>query len=485
MLPLYFTVLWDYLNQMNSIRPAAVAGAFYPSKFEELNAMIMHFLGEAQALIPLGAPAPKAIVTPHAGYIYSGANAALAYARLKPATKTINRVVLLGPCHRVSLKGVALSSADTFVTPLGEIPIDCNGALEIIDLPQVHVFDKSHAEEHSLEVQLPFLQVVLDQFKVLPIVVGDCPPSQIAEILNILWGGPETLIVISSDLSHFMDYDAARNLDDITARAIETLSPENIKDNQACGRFPLKGLLVLAKQRDLRVETLGLCNSGDTVGSKDRVVGYGSWAFLEQDDFEAKTHALLNVHGKTLLKLAAQSIQHGLTTAQPMAVNLDKHPKALGAPGASFVSLKLKGKLRGCIGSVKGQRPLAEDVAQNAFASAFNDHRFSSLSPDELEGLELSISILSPPTPMDVRDEKDLISQLRPGIDGLIIENKGKRALFLPSVWGQLPKPKDFLAHLKAKATMTPSQWSPNFKASRFITAEISAYGEDAIALWA
>jgi AmmeMemoRadiSam system protein B/AmmeMemoRadiSam system protein A len=469
---------------MNSIRPAAVAGAFYPSESEELSALVMRFLREAQAQIPFDAPAPKAIVAPHAGYIYSGANAALAYARLNPAAKTINSVILMGPCHRVALKGVALSSAHTFATPLGEIPIDGKGALKIIDLPQVRLFDKSHAEEHSLEVQLPFLQVVLEHFKVLPMLVGDCPPSQIAEILDILWGGPETLIVISSDLSHFLDYDMARDLDAETARAIETLSPENINDNQACGRYPLKGFLALAKRRDLRVETLGLCNSGDTAGNKNRVVGYGSWAFLEQDDFEAKTHAILNEHGKILLRLAAQSIQHGLIAAQPLAVNSAKYPKALSLPGASFVTLKLNGQLRGCIGSVQGQRPLAEDVANNAFASAFRDHRFSSVSPDELERLELSISILSPSAPMDASDEKDLISQLRPGIDGLIIENEGKRALFLPSVWSQLPKPKDFLAHLKAKATMTPDQWSPGFKASRFITAEVSAYGEDAIALW-
>jgi len=447
--------------------------------------MVTRFLGEAQAQIPAGAPVPKAIIAPHAGYIYSGANAALAYGRLKPAAQTINRVILLGPCHRVALKGVALSSADAFATPLGEVPIDGKGALEIVELPQVQLFDESHAEEHSLEVQLPFLQAVLGPFKVLPLVVGNCPPSQVSEILDILWGGPETLIVISSDLSHFHDYDTARDLDGKTARAIETLSPDDINDNQACGRFPVKGLLALAKRRDLRVETLGLCNSGDTAGSKDRVVGYGAWAFFEQDDFEAKTHALLNEHGKTLLRLAAQSIQHGLATARPLAIDLATTPKALATPGASFVTLKLNGQLRGCIGSVLGQRALAKDVTENAFASAFRDHRFSPLSADELDGLELSISVLSPSTPMDVKDEKDLLSQLRPEIDGLIIEDKGKRALFLPSVWSQLPKPEDFLAHLKAKATMTPDQWSPDFKASRFITAEVSAYGKDAVALWA
>jgi AmmeMemoRadiSam system protein B/AmmeMemoRadiSam system protein A len=446
--------------------------------------MIKHFFEDANARIPSNDHAPKAIIAPHAGYVYSGANAALAYARLKPAAKTIKRVVLLGPSHKVSLKGVALSSANAFATPLGEIPIDYNGAQQIIDLPQVQVSDKCHAEEYSLEVQLPFLQVVLDQFKVLPVVVGDCPPFQIAEILDILWGGSETLIVISSDLSHFMDYNSARDLDDVTAHAIETMSPENINDNQACGRHPLKGFLALAKQRNLHVKTLELCNSGDTTGNKAKVVGYGSWAFFEQVDFEAKTHALMNEHGKTLLKLAAQSIQHGLTTELPLAFNPAKYPKALDAPGASFVTLRLKGQLRGCIGSFQHQRPLAEDVAKNAFASAFCDHRFEPLRSEELADLELSISILSPLIPMDVRDEKDLISQLRQKVDGLIIEDMGKRALFLPSVWSQFPKPEDFLGHLKAKATMTSRQWSHNFKASRFITTEIFANGQDAVALW-
>ena len=470
---------------MDLIRPTAVAGTFYPSEPKELSTMIKHFFGDANARIPNSAHAPKAIIVPHAGYVYSGANAALAYARLKPAAKTIKRVVLLGPSHRVSFEGVALSNANTFATPLGEIPIDYNGAQQIIDLPQVRVSDKCHAEEYSLEVQLPFLQVALDEFKVLPIVVGDCSPFQITEILDILWGGSETLIVISSDLSHFMDYDSARDLDDVTAQAIETLSPENINDNQACGRHPLKGFLTLAKQRKFHVKTLGLCNSGDTTGIKAKVVGYGSWAFFEQVGFEAKTHALMNEHGKTLLKLAAQSIQHGLTTDLPLAFNPTKYPKALSALGASFVTLKMKGQLRGCIGSFQHQRPLAEDVAKNAFAAAFCDHRFEPLRYKELADLELSISILSPTIPMDIRDEKDLISQLRQNIDGLIIEDMGKSALFLPSVWSQFPKPEDFLGHLKAKATMTSRQWSQDFKASRFITTEIFANGQDAVALWA
>ncbi len=477
---------------MTSIRQPAVAGSFYPGNADELNAVVSRFMNEAQADVAEGAPVPKAIIAPHAGFVYSGSTAARAYARLKPAASIIKRVILLGPCHRVAVSGLAMSSADAYRTPLGDVPIDGKAELEIADLPQVKVFDASHAEEHSLEVHLPFLQAVLEDFKVLPLVVGDAPPSEIAQVLDTLWGGPETLIVISSDLSHFLDYDAANDLDHKTCRAIEMLAPDTIGNDQACGRYPVKGLLAAAKRRGLTVETLGLCNSGDTAGDKDRVVGYGAWAFFEKgtkpaeaDDFETKTHSLLNEHGGTLLKLAAESIKHGLTTTKPLPVNLNKYTEALRVSGACFVTLKRGGQLRGCIGSAQARRPLVADVAENAFSSAFRDHRFKPLKPEELEGLELSISVLSPSSPMMVSDQDDLLAQLRPGVDGLIIEDKGKRALFLPAVWRQLPNPVQFLDHLKAKAGMPSTPVSPTFKAWRFIAAEIGVEGEEAAALWA
>jgi len=477
---------------MTSIRQPAVAGAFYPGSADELSAVVSGFMAQAETAVPADAPVPKAIIAPHAGFVYSGSTAAAVYARLKPAAATIKRVILLGPCHRVPVRGLALSSAEAFSTPLGDIPLDSEAARVVAEMPQVQVFDATHAEEHSLEVQLPFLQMVLDDFKLLPLVVGDAGPEAVAEVLDALWEGPETLIVISSDLSHFLDYDSARRLDGETCKAIENLDPDAIGDSQACGRYPLKGLLALAKRRGLAVETLGLCNSGDTAGDKSRVVGYGAWAFYEgqekpaeQDDFEAKTRALLQKHGDILLKLAADSIKHGLATGKPLPVNVDDFPEAVAAPGACFVTLKRGGQLRGCIGSVQAHRPLAPDVAVNAFSSAFRDHRFSPLTDDELDGLELSISVLSPHSPMSISGEQDLLDQLRPGVDGLIIEDGGMRALFLPAVWRQLPQPGQFLGHLKAKAGMAPDHFSPGFKAWRFIAAEIAVHGKDAAALWA
>lgn len=260
-----------------AIRTPAVAGTFYPADRRELQAQIRAFLN---AVAPAG-PAPKAIIAPHAGYVYSGPIAASVYARLHAARGAISRVVLLGPSHYVGFQGLAVSTADGFETPLGRIPIDKQAVEKVLELPEVGYLDQAHAREHSLEVHLPFLQEVLGEFSLVPIAVGDAGPEQIGAVIEALWGGPETLIVISSDLSHYHDYDTARRLDAETTRAIENLRFEDVGNDQACGRNPIRGLLWVARRRGLREETLDLRNSGDTAGPRDRVVGYGAYAFGE------------------------------------------------------------------------------------------------------------------------------------------------------------------------------------------------------------
>ncbi|MCP4701158.1 MAG: AmmeMemoRadiSam system protein B [Gammaproteobacteria bacterium] len=262
---------------MNTVRTPAVAGVFYPGDARELHEMLAKFLKEAEA--GASGTVPKAIIAPHAGYVYSGPVAASIYARLIPARDTIHRVVLLGPSHRVAFQGLAASNAERFSTPLGEIPLDREGIDKIVSLPQVSLLDQAHAHEHSLEVHLPFLQEILDSFTLLPLVVGDAKPQEVGEVLAQVWGGPETLIVISSDLSHYLNYDEARKIDAQTSAAIENLRTEDIRHEQACGRNPIAGLLTVAKDRGMRVETVDVRNSGDTAGTKDRVVGYGSYAF--------------------------------------------------------------------------------------------------------------------------------------------------------------------------------------------------------------
>jgi AmmeMemoRadiSam system protein B len=260
---------------MANVRNPAVAGLFYPDDPRELHALVSGYL----AAVPASGGVPKAIIAPHAGYIYSGPIAASAYARIQPARGRITRVVLLGPAHRVGFHGLALSSADCFQTPLGRVTVDQEAVKKISCLPQVHVMDAAHAQEHSLEVHLPFLQEVLGEFSLVPLVVGDAAPGEVAEVLEALWGGPETLIVISSDLSHYHDYKTAQRLDRATSQAIEQLRLEDIQYDHACGRNPVSGLLQVARQHGLKAKTIDLRNSGDTAGSHDQVVGYGAYIF--------------------------------------------------------------------------------------------------------------------------------------------------------------------------------------------------------------
>lgn len=260
---------------MNSIRKPAVAGMFYPADAEELGQMVADCLNGAERT---GAP-PRAVIAPHAGYVYSGPIAASAYVRLEPHAGTITRVVLIGPSHRVRLRGLALPEADGFATPLGVVPVDRAAAARILSLPQVSVMESAHADEHSLEVHLPFLQTVLDAFSVVPLVAGDATAEEVAEVLDVLWTGPETLVVVSSDLSHYHDYDTARRMDAATSAAIEALDDSAIGADQACGRVPVNGLLLLARRRGLRAQAIDVRNSGDTAGPREQVVGYGAYVF--------------------------------------------------------------------------------------------------------------------------------------------------------------------------------------------------------------
>lgn len=260
---------------MSRVRPPAVAGSFYPGGVDELAAAVDGMLAEATvALAP--APAPRALISPHAGYVYSGTTAALAYASVQPARGRITRVVLLGPVHRVPVRGCALSGADAFQTPLGRVPVAAAPGLE--ELPQVSVRPDAHGPEHSLEVQIPFLQRALGDFELLPIAVGDATADEVCQVIEAAGGGEETLVVVSSDLSHYLGYDEARTTDNATLGSILALEGP-ISHDQACGGTPINGLLLAALHADWRPRLLGACNSGDTAGSHDRVVGYAAVAF--------------------------------------------------------------------------------------------------------------------------------------------------------------------------------------------------------------
>lgn len=440
---------------MNAVRPPALAGYFYPADPARLRSE----LGQMLAAVPESpqAPAPKALLVPHAGYVYSGPVAASGYARLAPAAGKIRRVVLLGPAHRVALRGLALPAAEKFASPLGEVALDLQTLADIAGLPQVMTSEAAHAQEHSLEVHLPFLQTLLGEFQLLPLVVGRAAPEEVAQVLERVWGGPETLIVVSSDLSHYLPYDTARETDAAAVERMLRLEP-GLDHAQACGATPVNGLLALARRRGLCAELLDLRNSGDTAGDKARVVGYAALAFYESPLPQP------DERGAVLLAAARGAISERFGAA-PLALHSQSW---LRAPGASFVTLTLDGELRGCIGSLEAHRPLLEDVQHNAVAAAFRDPRFAPLSNQEFARVRVEVSELSAAEPLACESEAHALSLLRPHVDGLILQYGHRRGTFLPQVWETLPAPQQFLAQLKRKAGLPADFWHEELRLSRY-----------------
>ncbi|MGL6113014.1 MAG: AmmeMemoRadiSam system protein B, partial [Rubrivivax sp.] len=424
-------------------RAAAVAGTFYPAGARALAQEVDRLLDDAACS---AAPrAPKMLVVPHAGYVYSGPIAARAYALLAPWRGHIRRVVLLGPTHRVAIYGLALPDASAFETPLGRVEVDTTARAQLRGLPQVSVNSTAHAQEHSLEVQLPFLQRALGAFTLVPLAVGEATARQVAQVLERLWGGDETLVVISTDLSHYLSHAQAQARDTSTVERILRLDPE-LDPSQACGATPLGGALLAARAHGLTPRLLDLRNSGDTAGDRSRVVGYCAIAFEAREGTvganEGSSCEDDPVLAAALLSRARNAIAKALampTTAEP------GHP-ALGAPGATFVTLRHQGKLRGCVGTLSPERALADGVRVQALAAAFHDSRFEPLGALEFAQLEIEVSLLEPAQPIAAGSDAEAHAALRPGVDGVLLEWRGRRATFLPQVWEQLPRPCEFLA---------------------------------------
>ena len=477
---------------MSTVRPPAVAGTFYPAAAAELKRDVASLLAHA-AGAARGMPVPKAIIAPHAGYVYSGPIAASVYARLAPARDRINRVVLLGPVHRVPVRGLALPGTDAVATPLGNVPIDAAAVAALAQLPQVTVSAAAHALEHSLEVQLPFLQAVLGTFSVVPLAVGDATAEEVAQVLDTLWGGTETLIVISSDLSHYLNYSDAQSTDRATAQAIVDLRT-GISHDRACGGTPVNGLILTARKRGLTSQLIDLRNSGDTAGDRNRVVGYGAFAFHEPTrviDLAALVCAqpadpaaslygeeepsVPDDAGRLLLPLARAAIAARLG----LPAGAIDTASWLENTGASFVTLTSNGNLRGCIGTLEAHRALGADVQANAVAAAFQDPRFKPLTAAEFGAVRVEVSVLSPVSPLNFRDEADALAQLRPHVDGVIFHYGHHRSTFLPQVWEHFGNPRVFMGQLKHKAGLPPDFWDPAVKLARYTVTKWREEGPD------
>jgi MEMO1 family protein len=450
-------------------RPPAVAGAFYPGDPVALREEVTRLL----AAVPVGEGArPKALVVPHAGYVYSGPIAATAYARLRAPGPPVERVVLLGPSHFGAVAGLALPEEESFLTPLGSVPIDEAAATRALALPQVARSAVGHLREHSLEVQLPFLQVVLGPFSLVPFSVGLASAEDVAGVLDALWGGPETLVVISTDLSHYLPYDEARAVDHRTAAQVIALDAEGLRREQACGRTPLQGLLLEARRRRLSVDLLDLRNSGDTAGGQDQVVGYGAFALFEPAGLRVVPPRADQAEGHGHRAAVATSVARA-ALANLFGAPAPTRPAGepwIEEPRACFVSLHLRGALRGCCGALEPRAPLFEEIVRSARLAATEDGRFEPIAAEELSGLDVEVSVLSPLQPLAAEDEGEAARRLRPGVDGLYLVAGSHHATFIPAVWEQLPDPRAFLLHLRAKAGLADG-WRPDTRLFRF-TAE-------------
>lgn len=463
-------------------RPPAVAGTFYPRPPDVLRREVEALLAGAPVRL---ARRPKALVVPHAGYVYSGPVAASAYAQLRAPGPAVERVVLLGPAHHVAVSGLALPDAEAFATPLGTVPLDLAFAERARALPQVTRSAAAHAREHSLEVQLPFLQVALCAFRLVPFAVGHASPEDVGEVVARLWGGPETLVVVSTDLSHHLPYDVARDLDRRTAGQILALDAHGLAWEQACGRVPLQGLLVELRRRGLAIEELDVRSSGDTAGGRDAVVGYGAFAAADTEEGRAEPEeSAAGGEERGTDRTAAARAEHrrraGVITGIARAAVASLHggsPPArprdepwLEEPRACFVSLHEDGDLRGCVGAIEPRQALFDEVVHCARAAASEDGRFEPVASWEVPRLDVEVSVLSPLEPLPAASEEEALRALRRGIDGVVLEAGGRRAVFIPRMWDQLPDPGAFLFHLRRKAGL-PAEWLPGTRLRRF-TAE-------------
>lgn len=483
---------------MSFVRQPAVAGMFYPSDPAQLQEMLDTLMTEASRVVQVNIPREIngkplreliGLQVPHAGYVYSGIVAAIGYQMIKYLRP--QRIVIAGPTHRVGVRGIALSAASAFATPLGEVPVD-QEAQRVLEaqLDWVKYYEPSHEQEHSLEVQLPFLQYLMGshEFSIVPLAVGDCPADKTSIALKTLLEMGESgqnLVIISSDLSHYLPYEEARQLDDRTLNQVQLLEYP-LESMQACGAYAFSGMIRLARQSDMKAQILVSGSSGDTAGDKDRVVGYSSVAFWKYHLPGGENNAIPDEYGSHLPGLARRILENYLheraerpeETVRELSSTDETLETWLDSNGASFVTLTKGGQLRGCIGSLVAHRPLGEDICANALAAALRDPRFPAVTAEELPELHIEVSVLTKPEPLDRRPDEsnaEFLSRLRPGIDGVILRCGFNQATFLPQVWEELPDVNDFIAHLMQKAGLRAADFGPDIELE---TYQVQAWNE-------
>ena len=452
------------------VRPAAVAGMFYPGAPDELRQTVRTFLKDAR-----GAKVPgkiRGLVSPHAGYIYSGIVAAAGYRQIDPSIQT---VILLGPSHRVPLRGASIAEVQAYRTPLGEVRL-ARLASTLLGSPGFECVPEAHRLEHGLEVQLPFLQVTLKKFEIVPILTNSSDPEALATTLAP-YIGVDTLVVASSDLSHYYSYETAIGLDRICTTAISTCNVSDMPLCEACGKQAVLTLMHIARIKGWQGVLTDYRNSGDTSGGKNRVVGYASIAFVDRKETTMTMKETLSTQDReALLKLARSAIEARLVK-RAKVVRPRQVSSVLKESRGCFVTLHKHGRLRGCIGTIEPICSLLECVERSAQSAAFDDPRFPPLKADELKEIDIETSVLSVPKPLGFANGEELKRKLEPNVHGVILSRGGHRSTFLPQVWRQLPDKEQFLEHLCLKGGMSPKAWQD--PETRVEVYEAEVFGED------
>ena len=464
-------------TDIHPVRESAVAGLFYPADTYQLDKDLDGYLEHTPSTL---SNRPKMMIVPHAGYRYSAQVAAFAYKRLQPFSQQIKTVFLLGPSHFVPFEGVALPASKQFKTPLGNVSLNTEIINDLAQNPLFSFNAQAHQKEHSLEVQLPFLQKTLSQFSIVPLLYGQVNPEDIAKALLPYLQNDSTLLVISADLSHYLDYETAQAVDKVTAEQIDNGEP--VSHHQSCGATAVNTAMLLAKEFGLVPQLLDMVNSGDTSDDKMRVVGYGAWVY-EEPEIEEEVFGieLEQKHLQNFARHNKKELLHIVQASLERAVKEHKHyqPKrrnfsdVLFDKGASFVTLEKNGRLRGCIGSLFATKGIALDLANNAYAAALHDSRFKPVKSKELKNISFTISLLTSFEEIKFSSYADFLTQIKPHVDGLLIQDGEREGVFLPSVWDDFPDKQDFVTQLKIKAGLSPTYWSDKVKVFRFRTVEI------------
>lgn len=433
---------------------------FYPGDAEDLEATVRDCLAMGRTETP--AAAPRAIISPHAGYVYSGRLAGAAWATTEAAD--VRHAVVLSPSHQHAFNGIALPSGDRFVMPGFDLPINAEAREALVAAGLAHVEDAAHDREHGAETQFPFLNALHPEADVLPLVLGRVDDGQVAAAIDFLDAMLDRpLFVLSSDLSHFLPERAAIAQDDETTRLIETGGWRDLTGQHACGMKAIRGFFASKAGAGARVHRLARATSADVSGDRSRVVGYGAWAL-----YGPEGDVIAPGDREALLGVARDALTSHTRNGRAPGFSETGFSARLRTYGAAFVTLTKGGQLRGCIGSLSAHRALVHDVAENAILAGHGDPRFASVRPEEIEEIKLKVAVLGTPAPLTFSSEEDLLAQLLPGEDGLILSDRGRRGTFLPMVWESLPRPEDFWLQLKRKAGLPVDYWSETLRVERY-----------------